>query len=92
MGYTCLYTETFEGINKFFGTVIKFIGYTIIIFFGLRVKKCKRRKKIIIFNKPHLFSAEFGRLRWMLASRDVDGMKEMMRKSTARRIALDQGK
>ena len=45
-----------------------------------------------LIHQMDLFSAEFGRLRWMLASRDVDGMKEMMRKSTARRIALDQGK
>ena len=45
-----------------------------------------------LIHQMDLFSAEFGRLRWMLASRDIDGMKEMMRKSTARRIALDQGK
>ena len=45
-----------------------------------------------LIHQMDLFSAEFGRLRWMLASRDVDGMKEMMRKSTARRIALDQGR
>ena len=45
-----------------------------------------------LIHQMDLFSAEFGRLRWMLASRDVEGMKEMMRKSTARRIALDQGK
>lgn len=45
-----------------------------------------------LIHQMDLFSAEFGRLRWMLASRDVDGMKDMMRKSTARRIALDQGK
>ena len=45
-----------------------------------------------LIHQMDLFSAEFGRLRWMLASRDVEGMKDMMRKSTARRIALDQGK
>jgi prephenate dehydrogenase len=45
-----------------------------------------------LIHQMDLFSAEFGRLRWMLASRDVEGMKEMMRKSTARRIALDQGR
>ncbi len=45
-----------------------------------------------LIHQMDLFSAEFGRLRWMLASRDTDGMKEMMRKSTARRIALDQGR
>ena len=45
-----------------------------------------------LIHQMDLFSAEFGRLRWMLASRDVDGMKDMMRKSTARRIALDQGR
>ena len=45
-----------------------------------------------LIHQMDLFSAEFGRLRWMLASRDVEGMKDMMRKSTARRIALDQGR
>ena len=45
-----------------------------------------------LIHQMDLFSAEFGRLRWMLASRDIDGMKETMRKSTARRIALDQGR
>ena len=45
-----------------------------------------------LIHQMDLFSAEFGRLRWMLASRDVDGIKSMMRKSTQRRIALDQGK
>lgn len=45
-----------------------------------------------LIHQMDLFTAEFGRLRWMLASRDIDGMKEMMRKSTARRVALDQGK
>jgi prephenate dehydrogenase len=45
-----------------------------------------------LIHQMDLFSAEFGRLRWMLASRDVEGMKEMMRKSTERRIALDQGR
>jgi prephenate dehydrogenase len=45
-----------------------------------------------LIHQMDLFSAEFGRLRWMLASRDIEGMKEMMRKSTARRIALDQGR
>ena len=45
-----------------------------------------------LIHQMDLFSAEFGRLRWMLASRDVEGMKDLMRKSTARRIALDQGK
>ena len=45
-----------------------------------------------LIHQMDLVAAEFGRLRWMLASRDVDGMKEMMRKSTARRIALDQGR
>ena len=45
-----------------------------------------------LIHQMDLFSAEFGRLRWMLASRDVDGIKDMMRKSTQRRIALDQGK
>ena len=45
-----------------------------------------------LIHQMDLFSAEFGRLRWMLASRDIEGMKETMRKSTARRIALDQGR
>ena len=45
-----------------------------------------------LIHQMDLFSAEFGRLRWMLASRDIEGMKDMMRKSTARRIALDQGR
>ena len=45
-----------------------------------------------LIHQMDLVSAEFGRLRWMLASRDVEGMKDMMRKSTARRIALDQGR
>ena len=56
-------------------------------------------QSLLLFNRSKslihqmdLFSAEFGRLRWMLASRDIDGMKETMRKSTARRIALDQGR
>ena len=45
-----------------------------------------------LIHQMDLFAAEFGRLRWMLASRDVEGIKDTMRKSTARRIALDQGK
>ncbi len=45
-----------------------------------------------LIHQMDLFAAEFGRLRWMLASRDVDGIKDMMRKSTERRIALDEGR
>ena len=45
-----------------------------------------------LIHEMDLFAAEFGRLRWMLASKDVEGIKETMRKSTQRRIALDQGK
>lgn len=45
-----------------------------------------------LIHEMDLFAAEFGRLRWMLASKDIEGIKTMMRKSTARRIALDQGK
>lgn len=44
-----------------------------------------------LIHEMDLFAAEFGRLRWMLASKDVEGIKETMRKSTQRRIALDQG-
>ena len=39
-----------------------------------------------------LFSAEFNRLRNMLADGDAEGMKAMMRKSTVRRIALAEGR
>ena len=45
-----------------------------------------------LIHEMDLFAAEFGRLRWMLASKDIEGIKTMMRKSTERRIALDQGK
>lgn len=45
-----------------------------------------------LIHEMDLFAAEFGRLRWMLASKDVEGIKNTMRKSTERRIALDQGK
>ncbi len=45
-----------------------------------------------LIHEMDLFAAEFGRLRWMLASRDIEGIKNTMRKSTQRRIALDQGK
>lgn len=42
-----------------------------------------------LLRQMDLFAAEFSHLRDMLATRDVAGMKAMMRKSTARRIALD---
>lgn len=45
-----------------------------------------------LIHEMDLFAAEFGRLRWMLASKDVEGIKAMMRKSAARRVALDQGR
>ena len=36
------------------------------------------------------FSAEFTRLRDMLANGDRDGMRDMMRRSTARRALFDK--
>lgn len=45
-----------------------------------------------LLRQMDLFSAEFNRLRNMLADGDAEGMKAMMRKSTARRIALNEGR
>lgn len=45
-----------------------------------------------LLHQMDLFSAEFDRLRDMLANGDAEGMKAMMRKSTVRRIALDEGR
>lgn len=45
-----------------------------------------------LLHQMDLFSAEFARLRNMLANGDAEGIKAMMRKSTVRRIALDEGR
>lgn len=45
-----------------------------------------------LLHQMDLFAAEFDRLRGMLANGDAEGIKTMMRKSTVRRIALDEGR
>lgn len=45
-----------------------------------------------LLHQMDLFASEFDRLRGMLAAGDAEGMKAMMRKSTVRRIALDEGR
>ena len=45
-----------------------------------------------LLQQMDLFSEEFNRLRQLLAEGDREGMQEMMRLSTARRIQLDQGR
>lgn len=45
-----------------------------------------------LLRQMDLFSAEFLRLRDMLARQDREQMREMMRRSTARRIQLDEGR
>lgn len=52
--------------------------------------------ELFVMNKPallkqmNMFSAEFDRLKKMLENDDIDGMREMMRKSTARRALFDK--
>ena len=46
--------------------------------------------KDVLLEQMDLFAQQFGRLREMLEAEDVEGMRSMMRHSTARRARFDK--